>query len=1096
MRVLPHFSMPAVGLILAVTLPPSLRAQPIVASVTPSADTWLLWDQASQNFATSNTLDICANNQRIALLAFPISSIPPTSSIKSATLTLSMVGAADTTSFEIPTYLGLKTFVESQATYNQASNGVPWSAPGLMAGTDYCNTPSCTGMRLSDTATSKTIDVSSLLIIALSEKSQTLTLVLSYSAATYGGIEIGSRRHTTPAMRPSLTINYDPTSPIARTTPSPITMTQLGRITLDGSASSRPTGGSAGLNFSWTVTAKPATSALKVGQQLGTTSKVYATADVPGDYSFHLTVSDPVSQESSGIAFYATAYNVISHPRLGLTPALLTTLRQLEATGNPRWTAFANWLAAKKGGWTGYTYIGSDGLAFSLAYAIAHDQTAFSLAWQYYEKIIYVNGTPGAIKPFFGTSCQAASYCDDHSAAYIGGPLAAEVATFFDWCYGALSPAQRSDIIQWLNEGVTYNTLTNSMTHAHFRSDGAGISYELAAVGFGTVGDNPSATSILQLFHSSWAEQLQALDVMGTGGAMAEGNGYGEVTANSLINTANITLSASGEDLFLSHVWFQQRLFYDAFATYPKRLGGAADPIQPGVTPWVEGSVVGGDDQRGRSFHSLLMRPNGLPLARRFKGSEAASMWEWVFRQPDADVGSDPWYELLYYYPLNPLQKPTQLSFHDPSMGYVYVRSDWNSEDATSVTSWAGPHLDMHQHLDQGGFTISKRRDLAATTGNYDGDSGTYPHSFSYYTRTVSSNGLLVGDPQEVFGDFNSDVGCDANNHSTFANVNASASLCPANDGGQRTMSPEPLTVMSVADYTASKGLYNTASVVHFADTGSAVVWVSDITNAYSNPAYFMPGSRPKVTGVFRKFVYLRNLDILIIGDSVTSTDPSFEKRLLLHSVDQMQVAGKIQVIDDGESVHTGTSAAKIVVNSAMPTNTGQVTPDFRSGYAALNVESIAPKSAVLRVVGGRVASGVAHAVQGQTNPDLLQQNHLHTHNKDFWVKDYSAGYQADHASANWAPVNPPEEEWSIDLPSVIGGYGNWTLNIEPSTPATADFFLTLMQATVDPQAIMPSVVPTDDASTISVLIGQGSGSYTVSFAKWDTTSPTVTINP
>jgi hypothetical protein len=1074
---------------------PSLSAQTTTGSFAPSADTWLFWNQATQNFATSDTLAICANNQRIALIAFPISSIPTGSVISSAVLTLSMVGQVDTTSFDIQTYLGLTPFVESQATYSQASNGVPWGAPGLLAGTDYCNSASCTGTRLSDMPTSKTIDVSSLVTTALAAKSQTVTLVLFYSAATYGGIEVGSRRNAVSSMWPNLTVQYDATSPVARTTPSPVTLTTIAPITLDGSSSSRPSGGSIGLTFNWTVTAAPSASALTPGQQLGATSKVSAKVDVPGDYSFQLTVSDPVTQESSIASFAATVYNVGAHPRLGLTPALLTTLRQLQAAGDPKWTAFASWLAAKKQGWTGYTYIGSDGVGFALAYAIANDQNAFTLAWQYYEKIIYSTGVPPGIKPFFGT-CPAASYCDDHSAAYSGGPQAAEVAQFFDWCYGALSPAQRSDIIQWLNQAVSYNTQTNSMAHAHFRSDGAAIAYELAAVGFGTLGDNLNAPSILQLFHSSWAEQLQALDVMGTGGALAEGNGYGEVTANSLINTANMTLSASGEDLFLSHPWFKQRLMYDAFATYPKRLGGADDPLQPGITPWVEGSVAGGDDQRGRSFHSLLMRPNGLPLARRFEGSEEASAWEWVFRQPDADVGSDPWYELVYYYPLKPIQKPTRLSFYDPSMGYVYVRSDWNSEDATSITSWAGPHLDMHQHLDQGGFTISKRRDLAATTGNYDGDSGTYSHSFSYYTRTVSSNGLLIGDPQEIFGDFNGDIGCDANNHSTFPNVDGSAQLCPANDGGQRTMSPQPLTILAVADYTASAALYNTAKVVGFADTGTVVSWVSDISNAYSNPANFMPGSRPKVSSVFRKFVYLRSLDILLVGDSVTSTDPTFEKRWLLHSVDQMLVGGTVQTIDGGESVHTNTDTATIVVGSGAPTNTGQITPDYRSGYAALNIKVVDPKNATLRVVGGRAASVPAHPAQGQSNTSVLQDGHLHTHSKDFWVKDYSAGYQSDHASANWAPVNPPEITWTIDLPSMIGGYGNWTLNVEPSTQEEADFFLTIMQATVDPQGKMPSVTSTETASTISVTVGQGSGSYNVEFAKWDTTSPTVALSP
>jgi hypothetical protein len=31
-------------------------------------------------------------------------------------------------------------------------------------------------------------------------------------------------------------------------------------------------------------------------------------------------------------------------------------------------------------------------------------------------------------------------------------------------------------------------------------------------------------------------------------------------------------------------------------------------------------------------------------------------------------------------------------------MGFVYMRSDWDSPDATWISFWAGPHIDTHQH--------------------------------------------------------------------------------------------------------------------------------------------------------------------------------------------------------------------------------------------------------------------------------------------------------------------------------------------------------------------------------------------------------------
>jgi len=102
----------------------------------------------------------------------------------------------------------------------------------------------------------------------------------------------------------------------------------------------------------------------------------------------------------------------------------------------------------------------------------------------------------------------------------------------------------------------------------------------------------------------------------------------------------------------------------------------------------------------------------------------------------------------------------------------------------------AGPHLDTHQHLDQGAFTIFKRRDLAPKTGHYDSNirGG---HQLAWYVRTISSNGLLIGDPRESHRGFIGAMGCDPDGTgSKVRTPDGSGELCPPNDGGQRTMAP------------------------------------------------------------------------------------------------------------------------------------------------------------------------------------------------------------------------------------------------------------------------------------------------------------------
>src|SRR2546426_6180028 len=66
----------------------------------------------------------------------------------------------------------------------------------------------------------------------------------------------------------------------------------------------------------------------------------------------------------------------------------------------------------------------------------------------------------------------------------------------------------------------------------------------------------------------------------------------------------------------------------------------------------------------------------------------------------------------------------------------------------------------------------------------------------SYYTRTVSANSLLIGDPLELFRNFAGGIGCDENGKPPQRAMDAATwPACAPNDGGQRTMSPRSLVV-------------------------------------------------------------------------------------------------------------------------------------------------------------------------------------------------------------------------------------------------------------------------------------------------------------
>jgi len=658
------------------------------------------------------------------------------------------------------------------------------------------------------------------------------------------------------------------------------------------------------------------------------------------------------------------------------------------------------------------------------------------------------------------------------------------VARFYDWCFEALTSAQRKDLVEWMKASAEYSHVRNRSAGAYMRNDGAVVTHGVAAVAFAIAGDDPDAAQTMAHFRERWRETLLGLDIIGKGGATGEGNGYGaSPTSVNYVLAANVAYTAAGEDLFASHPWFRQRLMYDAFAAYPSTFGGpgAIEPVSP--HPVVEQSHVGGDDVRGMTSQKRSLRRIGLILTRRFHGTEEADTWNWVYRQPAVDravTDAESIWEVLYYLPPPKLVKPKRLSFFDPSMGFVYIRSDWDSPDATWVGFWAGPHIDTHQHLDQGAFTIFKRRDLAVKTGHYDGDVFA-PHHISWYTRTVSSNGILIGDPKETFRNFIAGMGCDEKGEWTNRMGSTPWPACIANDGGQRTMSPRGLAVPNAAFFEKNRDIVDVAKVVSFSDDGAAVKVAADLTNAYNNPRHTTPGNTPKVTRVWRRLVYLRPLDIVLVADTVESTNPAFEKKVLLHAIDRLEVGGKIQRIDEGESVHTEVDAATIIVDDTEPSDKNQKTFDLRSGYAALRVKTLFPTGFRYRRIGGREPAGALH--QELYSPNQAD-GHYHRHIKDFWIKDFSEGVIPNHRSFNWAPERPLETRTPAQATTFVGGYGRWRLEVEPSKPSRTDHFLNLMRPSLQPEATMPAIERIETADHFGALIRDSGHTYRVLFGK------------
>lgn len=764
------------------------------------------------------------------------------------------------------------------------------------------------------------------------------------------------------------------------------------------------------------------------------------------------------------------------HPRLELTPSLITELRSLRQRHDPLWTRFDRWLARKPK--AGEPVLAT---AYLLAYVISGERQRFDLGWEIVKRKIYRNGIDrrGGLMPVLDLY-----HGNRHQAAFQGGVLLSAIAHSYDWGYPELTPAQRQDLIEWLNQTAKFEHVECPEGGLYLRNDGASVTQGVAAATFATLGENPQESQLMAWFRERWNQTLKALDIIGKGGASGEGNAYGaSPTALGIISAAHMAYTATGDDLFTSHPFFRQRLLYDAFAAYPGVIGGPDAVVKYPDLPFVEQASIGGDGRRAASWHSRALRRNGLVLARRFAGTEEAAVWNWVFRQPEIDRAfedAECLYDLLYYSPRPSLQKPRRLSFYDPSMGYVYIRSDWDSPDATWIAFWAGPHIDTHQHLDQGAFTLFKRRDLAPKTGHYDADSVFSPHHLAWYTRTISSNGILVGDPRETFRGFIAGMGCDASGKSINPNPQFQWPACIPNDGGQRTFAPLGMAVRNADDFYRHRDAYDVAQVVSFADVGGAVTVVADITNAYNNPRYTTAGNSPKVNRVYRRLMYIRALDLLAIADTVEAVKPDYEKKWLLHALDRIEIGGVVDSIDEGESVHRNVDLARIVVDDSDPSDTRQKTFDLRRGFAALWVKILSPAPFHFRKIGGREPAASPHK-------DLYRPNHsaghYHRHIKDFWVKDYSEGVLPGRRSLDWAPEEPIETMGAAAYVPVYGpGYGRWRLEIEFDHPARTNYLLMLLKPTLDPREPFPPVRSIQNGTSFGAEISYQGATYRLTF--------------
>jgi len=831
-----------------------------LAGYTGVRDTWVStedWDAPPQftvNYGQNPVLTLSRDAGDNPLLRWDLGDIPANSAVLSATLSLyNTTESSDSGARDFARRIRLFRVLTDWDEGNQvaspidgpgkhgatgdyaflvfgAGSDVPWAERGMAAGIDYAAAAESYADVIN--AGWYAWDVTALVQAWVRADLPNYGIVLR-DATGYEDDHldwrdfVSSQAVDDPSLRPKLTVVYNPDTPHADAGPDQVNLSwDGGAITLDGSASHDRSGGDdASLVYAWRIV-QAAYGSADFGFQISDfglhqpggpqsairnpqSAIVPFTPDAAGEWEIELTVTNNVGASASDRVHLRLLSIPATHPRIYLTPDRLTALRARAVSGNGRWTQLV---------------------------AEADDS----------------DGEMGA-RALVGVITGQATYCDDAISAALA--LAADpddystrtgdIAVVYDWCYARLSAGQRTAFIDYFNTwGDDQPKDSDSPGWGNYWPRW-GYSYALA--GLATYGENPRAIEWLDEFRYRRYRDidLALLDQIADGGAWPEGIVYDWIANWPRVKAIAAWRTVTGEDLFASTTWFQERLGFLLLRQWP----GYAEQWDVPYHPYP--SI--GDAERDRGSMANYGRIMSLILIDRFPTEPLARQLQAYLATPPADDTQSFLYheEFLWFNPSQGADPPTLLTHYAVGAGTLLMRSGWpagaadTDPTATYLTFQAGDHFSYHQHYDQNSFTLFKRGDLALDSGVYSGD-GLSDHDINYYVRIIAHNTLVVYNPAEDF---------------QYARPDAYS-----NDGGQRAPYPASRGPEDIVYFDEHLTHYDTGDMPRFEDTPLYTYALGDATNAYNNPTYnqamdsWLTGNIAKVSRFHREFVYLRRM--------------------------------------------------------------------------------------------------------------------------------------------------------------------------------------------------------------------------------------------
>jgi hypothetical protein len=642
------------------------------------------------------------------------------------------------------------------------------------------------------------------------------------------------------------------------------------------------------------------------------------------------------------------------------------------------------------------------------------------------------------------------------------------IALIYDWLYSDLDTATRTEFMNELDVLCTeweenYVGLQASPYNDQFY-------IELGT--FGMLGaltiyqDDPNGQKHMNFMTDVWFNTLLPVwkQILGPEGGGwhesyqdyvigANGNGLNTFILPSLLSWQ----TATGDPILTRESWVKNFAYFTMYLTRPDFiLENIGDSSRDTLVP--ESPALCSLSGLGEVYNDPVLRGwarvvNSTQPMAALDGFEPST---WPFYTPDNKT--------------NPVSTRAALPpvRNFTGWGFLSMRTGWTEND-TSATLKYGDNFWSHEHFDAGSFTIFSRGNLALDSGSYRSGSLS-EHENQYARQTIAHNTLTVTDPADVY----------PTTFLTYDNLGNTEYLAPPNDGGQRragtlynSQFPQFVSPNNIGGRMQNWDYYHMGTMVAFASAPNYTYTAVDITAAYNNK---FSATTPNATNrTYRVQKAVRHMLFIprgttayvVIFDQVNSTNASFVKKWILHTVNQPVISGNSFQVTRNELITSLPFAGlwpepfeSYLQHTSGPANNSKYQYDGK-----LYGWMVQPSSASISSVGGP--------------------------GKEFWVEDPlnpGNGTNWSHCMQGQCPANTEGLGTVNDVISPISATaphepGSWRIEEKPSNPATQDYFLNVMLATTTEDTSLPAnvTVPAGLATgNVGATWTEGGKTYTI----------------